>query len=133
MQVVTGLSLLEKFFTDLPRQRSWDIVQDLSEIETAARFWKFSIASYGWKGLNFMGKGNGILSDAIREHSDARSIIEYLTIPKEDLLAYEFRSSEAFRPSYFIARDRFTNSIVLSIRGTMVGVATISFFYINID
>ncbi|RCH98383.1 hypothetical protein CU097_011616 [Rhizopus azygosporus] len=119
MQVVTGLSLLEKFFTDLPRQRSWDIVQDLSEIETAARFWKFSIASYGWKGLNFMGKGNGILSDAIREHSDARSIVEYLTIPKEDLLAYEFRSSEAFRPSYFIARDRFTNSIVLSIRGTM--------------
>ncbi|ORE02652.1 alpha/beta-hydrolase, partial [Rhizopus microsporus var. microsporus] len=119
MQVVTGLSLLEKFFTDLPRQRSWDIVRDLSEIETAARFWKFSIASYGWKGLNFMGKGNGILSDAIREHSDARSIVEYLIIPKEDLLAYEFRSSEAFRPSYFIARDRFTNSIVLSIRGTM--------------
>jgi alpha/beta superfamily hydrolase len=70
--------------------------------------------------LNFIGKGNGIFSDAMREHSDAKSIIEYLTIPKKDLLAYEFRSAEAFRPSYFIAKDRYTNSVVLSIRGTMV-------------
>ncbi|KAG1460867.1 hypothetical protein G6F46_003776 [Rhizopus delemar] len=119
MQVVSGLSVLEKYFDNLPRERSWNLVRDLSEIEMASRFWKFSVASYGWKGLNFIGKGNGILSDAIREHSDAKSIIEYLMIPKEDLLAYEFRSAEAFRPSYFIARDRFTNSIVLSIRGTM--------------
>lgn len=120
MQVLTGFTVLEKFYSDLPRNRSWDLVQNLSDIDMGARFWKFSIASYGWKGLNFIGKGNGIFSDAMREHSDAKSIIEYLTIPKEDLLAYEFRSAEAFRPSYFIARDRFTNSIVLSIRGTMV-------------
>lgn len=120
MQVLTGLSVLEKFYTDLPRSRAEDVVTDLSDIDDAARFWKFSIASYGWKGLNFIGKGNGIFSDAMREHSDAKSIVEYLTIPKEDLLAYEFRSAEAFRPSYFIAKDRFTNSIVLSIRGTMV-------------
>jgi hypothetical protein len=120
MQVLTGFTVLEKFYSDLPRNRTWDIVEDLSEIDMGARFWKFSIASYGWKGLNFIGKGNGIISDAMREHSDAKSIVEYLTIPKEDLLAYEFRSAEAFRPSYFIARDRFTNSIVLSIRGTMV-------------
>lgn len=121
MQVLTGFTVLEKFYSDLPRNRSWDIVENLSDVDMGARFWKFSIASYGWKGLNFIGKGNGIFSDAMREHSDAKSIIEYLTIPKEDLLAYEFRSAEAFRPSYFIARDRFTNSIVLSIRGTMVG------------
>jgi hypothetical protein len=121
MQVLYGFNILEKFYTDLPNSsRTWDLVQDLSEIDSASRFWKFSIASYGWKGLNFIGKGNGILSDAMREHSDAKSIIEYLTIPKEDLLAYELRSAHAFRPSYFIARDRFTNSIVLSIRGTMV-------------
>lgn len=120
MQVLTGLSVLEKFYSDLPRSKAEDVVNDLSDIDNAARFWKFSIASYGWKGLNFIGKGNGIFSDAMREHSDAKSIIEYLTIPKEDLLAYEFRSAEAFRPSYFIAKDRFTNSIVLTIRGTMV-------------
>lgn len=122
MQVLTGFTVLEKFYNDMPRNRTWDIVQDLTEIDMGARFWKFSIASYGWKGLNFIGKGNGIWSDAMREHSDAKSIIEYLSIPKVDLLAYEFRSAEAFRPSYFIARDRFTNSIVLSIRGTMVNI-----------
>ncbi|KAI9256711.1 hypothetical protein BY458DRAFT_479980 [Sporodiniella umbellata] len=119
LQVITGLSILEKFFESLPRPRISHRVSDLSEIEMASRFWKFSVASYGWKGLNLIGKGNGILSDAIREHSDARSVIEYLAIPKEDLLSYNFGSSEAFRPSYFIARDRFTSSIVLSIRGTM--------------
>lgn len=122
MQVLSGFTVLEKFYTDLPRDRTGELVHDLSEIDMASRFWKFSIASYGWKGLNFIGKGNGIISDAMREHSDAKSIIEYLTIPKEDLLAYEFRSAEAFRPSYFIARDRFTNTIVLSIRGTMVNI-----------
>lgn len=120
LQILTGFTMLEKFYNDLPRDRTWDIVEDLSEIELAAHFWKFSVASYGWKGLNFIGKGNGYISDAMRQHSDALSIIEYLSIPKEDLLAYEFRSAQAFRPSYFIARDRSTNSIVLCIRGTMV-------------
>lgn len=118
--------MLEKFYNDLPRDRTWDIVEDLSEIELAAHFWKFSVASYGWKGLNFIGKGNGYISDAMRQHSDALSIIEYLSIPKEDLLAYEFRSAQAFRPSYFIARDRSTNSIVLCIRGTMVSTLFIT-------
>ncbi|CEP17602.1 hypothetical protein [Parasitella parasitica] len=126
MQVLTGFTVLEKFYSDLPRNRSWDLVQNLSDVDMGARFWKFSIASYGWKGLNFIGKGNGIFSDAMRVHSDAKSIIEYLAIPKEDLLAFEFRSAEAFRPSYFIARDRFTNSIVLSIRGTMSVMDTLT-------
>ncbi|KAI9021001.1 hypothetical protein CLU79DRAFT_208354 [Phycomyces nitens] len=119
LQVLTGFTVLEKFYGELPRDRTWDLVEDLSEIELASHFWKFSVASYGWKGLNFIGKGNGYLSDAIRNHSDALSIIEFLSIPKEDLLAYEFRTAEAFRPSYFITRDRTTNSIVLVIRGTM--------------
>lgn len=73
-----------------------------------------------------MGKGNGIIKDAMRKHSDALSIIEFLTLPKEDLLAYEFHTGEVFRPSYFIALDRATNSIVLSIRGTMSAVDTLT-------
>lgn len=112
--------MLERFYMDLPRDRTWDVVEDLSEIELAAYFWKYSVASYGWKGLNFIGKGNGYFSDAMRDHSDVLSVVEYLSIPKEDVLAYEFRAAEAFRPSYFITRDRPTNSIVLCIRGTMV-------------
>ncbi|KAI8145650.1 hypothetical protein BJV82DRAFT_20937 [Fennellomyces sp. T-0311] len=119
IQILTGFSVLEKFYANLPRDRTWDVIEDLSEIELPAYFWKFSVASYGWKGLNFIGKGNGYFSDAMRDHSDALSILEHLSIPKEDLLAYEFRAAGAFRPSYYIALDRPTNSIVLCIRGTM--------------
>ncbi|KAG2227573.1 hypothetical protein INT45_002258, partial [Circinella minor] len=119
IQILTGFSVLEKFYADLPRDRTWDVIEDLSEIEMPAYFWKYSVASYGWKGLNFFGKGNGYWSDAMRDHSDALSIVEYLSIPKEDLLAYEFRLAGAFRPSYYISLDRPTNSIVLCIRGTM--------------
>lgn len=120
LQILAGFNVVEKFYGDLPRERTWDLVQDVAEIEMASYMWRYAMASYGWKGLNFIGKGNGIFSDAVRAQSDALSICEHLNIPKEDLLAYEFRTGAAFRPSYFIARDRKLNAIVLSIRGTMV-------------
>ncbi|ORX53109.1 hypothetical protein DM01DRAFT_1336298 [Hesseltinella vesiculosa] len=118
LQIWTGLTVVEKFYQELPRDRTWDVVTDLNELQLVAHLWRFSMAAYGWKGLNFIGKGNGYLSDAVRSHSDTLSIMEHLALPKENLLAYEFRG-EAFRPSYFVARDQATNSIVLSIRGTM--------------
>ncbi|KAI8992179.1 hypothetical protein BDF20DRAFT_848787 [Mycotypha africana] len=120
-QILMGFHIVEKFYNDLPRkeERTWDLVDNLEEIEMASYMWRYAIASYGWKGLNFIGKGNGILSDAVRAQSDALSICEHLEIPKDDLLAYELRTGAAFRPSYFIARDRKLNAIVLSIRGTM--------------
>lgn len=120
LQILSGFNVVEKFYSDLPRERTWDLVQDVSEIEMASYMWRYAMASYGWKGLNFIGKGNGIFSDAIRSQSDALSICEHLNLCKDDLLAYEFRTAAAFRPSYFIARDRKLNAIVLSIRGTMV-------------
>lgn len=92
-------------------------------LEQTNVFWHMMLCLLdGWKGLTFIGKSNGILTNATRKHSDALSVVEYLSLPKEDLLAYEFRTGEVFRPSYFIARDRATNSIVLSIRGTMASV-----------
>jgi hypothetical protein len=120
LQILSGFNLLEKYYAQLPRDHSKDIVLDLKQAELMGHFWKFALASYGWKGLNFLGRGNGVFSDGWRNNSDALSIVEYLSIPKADLLAYEFRSAEAFRPSYFIALDRSTDAIVLSIRGTMV-------------
>ncbi|KAF7730870.1 hypothetical protein EC973_001388 [Apophysomyces ossiformis] len=119
LQVLAGFTVLDKFYGDLPRERSKSFMKDLSKIELASYFWNFSLASYGWKMLNFVGKGNGYLSDAMRSHSNALSVIEHLSIPKDDLLAYQFEPAEAFRQSYYIALDRRTNSIVLGIRGTM--------------
>ncbi|KAI8084773.1 uncharacterized protein BX664DRAFT_266001, partial [Halteromyces radiatus] len=126
LQMITGFAVVERFYQELPRDRTWDLVTDLSEIQLASHMWRFSMASYGWKGLNFIGKGNGYISDAVRDHSDAKSVMEHLSLPKEDLLAYEFRTGEAFRPSYFVAHDRSTNSIVLSIRGTMSAFDTMT-------
>ncbi|KAG0174874.1 hypothetical protein DFQ28_006748 [Apophysomyces sp. BC1034] len=126
LQVLSGIAVLDKFYGELPRERTRKLVDDLSKIELASYFWKFSVASYGWKGLNFLGKGNGYFSDAMRSHSDALSVIEHLSIPKDDLLAYEFQQTEAFRPSYYIALDRRTNSVVLCIRGTMSAFDTMT-------
>ncbi len=60
------------------------------------------------------------MKDLIRWRSDHACAIDFLRIPKEDLLAYEFHASKVFHPSYYVALDRATNSIVLAIRGTMV-------------
>lgn len=73
----------------------------------------------GWRGIHFLGKGNGTWADGMWNQSDMLSVVNFLKIAEEDMLAYEWRKTEVFRPSYFIARDRATNSIVLSIRGTM--------------
>ncbi|KAG2176612.1 hypothetical protein INT44_007276 [Umbelopsis vinacea] len=125
-QIVTGFAVLEKFYSDLPRERTWDVVNNLEDIDLASRFWTFAIAAYGWRGIHFMGKGNGIWADGLRNQSDMLSVVNFLKISNEDMLAYEWRKSEVFRPSYFIARDRATNSIVLSIRGTMSAFDTMT-------
>ncbi|CAO3591175.1 unnamed protein product [Absidia cylindrospora] len=126
LQVLIGSAVVEMFYQELTRERTWDLVKDLSEMQLASHLWRFSMASYGWKGLNFIGQGNGYFLDATRYHSNARSLMEHLSLTSQDLLAYEFRSGQAFRPSYFIAHDRATDSIVLSIRGTMSSFDTMT-------
>jgi len=118
-QIVTGFAVLEKFYSELPRERTWDVVNNLEDIDLASRFWTFAISAYGWRGIHFLGKGNGTWADGMWNQSDMLSVVNFLKIAEEDMLAYEWRKTEVFRPSYFIARDRATNSIVLSIRGTM--------------
>ncbi|KAH8550853.1 hypothetical protein BGW37DRAFT_529373 [Umbelopsis sp. PMI_123] len=125
-QIVTGFAVLEKFYSELPRERTWDVVNNLEDIDLASRFWSFAIAAYGWRGIHFIGKGNGIWADGMRNESDVLSVVNFLKIAVDDMLAYEWRKTEVFRPSYFIARDRATNSIVLSIRGTMSAFDTMT-------
>jgi hypothetical protein len=31
-------------------------------VQTVRHFYKFAMAAYGWKGLNFFGKGNGVIT-----------------------------------------------------------------------
>lgn len=57
--------------------------------------------------------------DGIRFDSDRKSILEFLKIDPMDLLELNLRHKELYRPSYFIARDKQSDAIILSIRGTM--------------
>lgn len=58
--------------------------------------------------------------DFFRFDADRKSIIEYLQIDSADFLQKYLVSSELYTPCYCIFRDRTSNAIVLSIRGTMV-------------
>ncbi|KAK3825125.1 MAG: hypothetical protein J3Q66DRAFT_326989 [Benniella sp.] len=125
-QILTAVVVLERFYRDITSERMDTGLATLEQVEHAGYFWRFSMACYGWAGINFVGKGNGIIKDFIRWRSDHACAIDFLRIPKEDLLAYEFHASKVFHPSYYVALDRATNSIVLAIRGTMSAFDTLT-------
>ncbi|RKP06214.1 hypothetical protein THASP1DRAFT_25420, partial [Thamnocephalis sphaerospora] len=108
VQLLAGASILRAYYSRATINHSGESVKRLIDIDLPAHFYRFTMASYGWRGLNFFGKGNGIIRDSIRKHSDAASVREYLNLEEGDLLAYEFH-----------AKDRETDSVVLCIRGTM--------------
>ncbi|KAG0366123.1 hypothetical protein BC939DRAFT_440813 [Gamsiella multidivaricata] len=125
-QILAGVVVLERYYRDVTSERMDTGLATLEQVEHAGYFWRFSMACYGWAGINFVGKGNGIIKDFIRWRSDHACAIDFLRIPKEDLLAYEFHASKVFHPSYYVALDRATNSIVLAIRGTMSAFDTLT-------
>ncbi|KAG0212806.1 hypothetical protein BGX33_003364 [Mortierella sp. NVP41] len=125
-QILTAVVVLERYYRDVTSERMDTGLATLEQVEHAGYFWRFSMACYGWAGINFVGKGNGIIKDFIRWRSDHACAIDFLRIPKEDLLAYEFHASKVFHPSYYVALDRATNSIVLAIRGTMSAFDTLT-------
>jgi hypothetical protein len=79
---------------------------------------RFVIASFGWMGVTYVGRGKGLL-DGMRSQADAKTIQEYLRLPPSDLLKCNFDIPGAFRPVFFVARDRDLQAIVVSVRGTM--------------
>lgn len=82
------------------------------------QLFKFVIASFGWMGVTFVGKGKGLM-DGMRTKADAKTIREYLKLPENDLLHCNFEIPGAFRPVFFVARDRQLEAVVVSVRGTM--------------
>ncbi|KAF9113274.1 hypothetical protein BGX27_001919 [Mortierella sp. AM989] len=125
-QILTAIVVLERYYRDITSERMDTGLATLEQVEHAGYFWRFSMACYGWAGINFVGKGNGIIKDFVRWRSDHACAIDFLRIPKEDLLAFEFHASKVFHPSYYVALDRATNSIVLAIRGTMSAFDTLT-------
>jgi hypothetical protein len=57
--LLKGVLTLEKFYVNYKTRRTGDVVKELSAVEIPRHFFKFAMAAYGWKGLNFFGKGAG--------------------------------------------------------------------------
>lgn len=114
-----AVKLTSKFYARIPMKRTEKFVIDAGFIQHVARIFQYASAAFGWMGLNYSGHGRGILYDVFRFQADRKCIIEFLSIPSQDLLELELEHDELFRPSYFIALDRELDAVMLTIRGSM--------------
>lgn len=121
-----GLLQLERFYHNIETRRTGETVRVLGFVEMSRHFWKFSMASYGWRGLNFFGKRNDILKDSVRRDADRKAVLEFLAIPDENLLCFNPVTKGIFQPGHFVAVDDMTQSLVFVIRGTMSTIDTLT-------
>ncbi|KAJ2776408.1 hypothetical protein GGI15_004858 [Coemansia interrupta] len=128
-ELLGGLLTLYKFYNEaeipgVTRPHKGQIVESVQDLEVPGRYAKFALASYGWRALYFFNRGITLM-DGAKYDSDVTSVLQYLNLAQEDLLGYEFRSSQLFCPSYFVAYDRQHASVVLVVRGTMSAEDTV--------
>jgi hypothetical protein len=138
---VSGVSLfwsfmtIQKYFKNLPmyivycsicnsfqlnREFGNNVMLKKKDLELPRILYRYSMATTGWRGLNFFGKGQGYIVDSMRRQADLNSVLKYLNLNESDLLIFELRESRVFRPNFFVSIDRGLSAIILSIRGTMV-------------
>ncbi|CAO3591783.1 unnamed protein product [Absidia cylindrospora] len=120
MQLFSALSMLQKFYTDVPRAPPAGKVTDLRFLDEAHYFLGHAIIAYGWRGISYLGDYAKYLKDVMKTKSNKLAIVRFLKIPQEDLLGYEYglRKGAVFQPSYFVSVDRGHEAVVLGIRGT---------------
>ncbi|KAJ2743130.1 hypothetical protein GGI20_003981 [Coemansia sp. BCRC 34301] len=128
-ELLGGLLTLYKFYNEADIPGITDplrgqVVESVGELEKPGRYARFALASYGWRALYFFNRGITLM-DGAKVDSDVTSVLQYLNMASEDLLGYEFRSSQPFCPSYFVSHDRQHNAVVLVVRGTMSAEDTI--------
>ncbi|KAJ2853604.1 hypothetical protein J3B02_003067, partial [Coemansia erecta] len=122
-ELLGGLFTLYKLYNEaeipgVTRPHRGQIIDSAQGLEVPGRYARFALASYGWRALYFFNRGITLM-DGVKMDSDVTSVLQYLGLAPEDLLGYEFRSSQLFCPSYFVAYDRQYDAVVLVVRGTM--------------
>ncbi|KAJ2551188.1 hypothetical protein EV175_003786, partial [Coemansia sp. RSA 1933] len=128
-ELLGGLLTLYKFYSeaDIPgvtRPHKGKIIARVEQLQVPGHYARYALATYGWRALYFFNRGITLM-DGAKIDSDVTSVLQYLNMAPEDLLGYEFRSSQLFCPSYFIAHDRHHDAVVLSVRGTMSAEDTV--------
>jgi len=119
MSLFVGFVLLQKYFKTVTREFGNHLALRKSDLELPRIMYKYTMATLGWRGLNFFGKGQGIIYDSLRSEADLKAVLEFLNMAKGDLLIFELGESRIFRPNFFVAIDRGLSALILSIRGTM--------------
>ncbi|KAI9289143.1 Alpha/Beta hydrolase protein, partial [Umbelopsis sp. AD052] len=119
-QLLTAMSILEKFYAERPVRPPTPVIEDLHLIEEARHYFQHAIVAYGWRGLYYLGEYGKYLRAVQRSKSNREAIVKFLRIPPQDLLGYEYgvRKGAVFQPSYFVSVDRPRRAIILGIRGT---------------
>ncbi|KAI8890328.1 hypothetical protein K501DRAFT_328675 [Backusella circina FSU 941] len=120
LQLLSSLSLLQNFYSDIPRAPPAEKVTDLKFLDESYYFLGHAIIAYGWRGISYLGDYAKYLKDVMKTKSNKEAIVRYLKIPQEDLLGYEYglRKGAVFQPSYFVSYDQGHEAVVLGIRGT---------------
>ncbi|KAI9023656.1 hypothetical protein CLU79DRAFT_747580 [Phycomyces nitens] len=120
LQLLSSLSLLQTFYSDISRPPPAGKVTDLRFLDDASYYLNHAIIAYGWRGISYLGDYAKYLKDVMKTKSNKEAIVRFLKIPSEDLLGYQYglRKGAVFQPSYFVSIDRGREAIVLGIRGT---------------
>nr|KAJ3403226.1 hypothetical protein HK105_004123 [Polyrhizophydium stewartii] len=118
--LASAMLLLSDMQREHPTERTHNVVTDPQQLRIAAYFMDFVLPSYGAVVLNYFGYGRGFLRDALRINPDRKAVLDHAKLAPADILAWEFGLPELFKPNFYIAHDRRTDAIVLTIRGTLV-------------
>lgn len=119
LSLFVGYVVLQRYFKTLPVPFGNHIVLRKRDLEVPIVMYRYTMATYGWRGLAFFGKSQGIIYDSLRKEADLRAVLDFLNMAKSDLLIFELGESRLFRPNFFVAIDRGLSAVILSIRGTM--------------
>ncbi|RIB15620.1 hypothetical protein C2G38_2191948 [Gigaspora rosea] len=89
---------------------------DVDVMKKALRYIQFSMASYGSFLFHWFGYGP---INAFGITSDKKIVRKFFNLDKSDIICWEYGHNAVSVPSYMVIRDPETNSIIISIRGTM--------------
>ena len=120
LQWLTGYLILEKYYKTLEISTILNLrpCGDINHYLRIKQIHDYAFSAYGWQGINFFQKGEGILKAGIINGANEKAIRTYLTHLQEDeYISYSL--GDSFIPAHLIVYDKSDNAIILSIRGTM--------------
>eukprot|EP00834_Sanchytrium_tribonematis_P005305 NODE_312_length_10013_cov_0.697801.p4 type:complete len:535 gc:universal NODE_312_length_10013_cov_0.697801:7908-6304(-) len=115
LQWMTGYLMIEKYYSQLKIPLETPCKIPILRIN---QFHDYAFSSYGWQGINFFNKGQGIFKAALQNNKNTTAIKQYLQHLKEDEFISYFQGDTEM-PCHFICYDAVDKAIIVSFRGTM--------------